>query len=330
MFGEYFSKTAKQLLILASPFQSVVETPRRLEAQPNLMGERLVSRESREVPAGQISLQFPQKLMAFGNIPSERLMNEKTEHESERERLEGSHRAYDRALPVSYNEIARNVSEKAMAANLETHLSRREHSQTVDSYGEVMNSLVKTDTDRAERGLHPAGVRLRESLDSLEDNRGNLQALMSHEQISSPGQLNSDSEFEDDDFNTKCELRRIASSFVPLQTDIENKENSTIFSLRPFRSEAERKKIRENIDRLRSMAKRRDSKERIMVFSRRRDLRSPTTILNSVTSAISDVAGVESVEKEMRMKLAELQKKYREKVRELARLQPKGGYVIQY
>lgn len=51
--------------------------------------------------------------------------------------------------------------------------------------------------------------------------------------------------------------------------------------------------------------------------------------MNSVTSAISDVAGVESVEKEMRMKLAELQKKYREKARELARLQPKYGYVTQ-
>ena len=305
-----------------------METPRRLEAQPNLAGERLVSRESREVPAGQIALQFPQKLMAFGNVASERLAQEKADHEAERERFEGSFRAYDRGLPVNYNEMVRNVSEKAMVPNLESRLPRREHSQRVDSYGEMTNSFVKSDTERSERGLQPANVRLRENVDSFEDNRGNFQALASYEKLSPPDQMGSDSELEDD-FNTKCELRRIASSFVPLKTDLENKENSTIFSLRPFRSEAERKQIRENIDRLRSMAKRRNSKDRFMVFSRRKDLRSPTTILNSVTSAISDVAGVESVEKEMRMKLAELQKKYREKARELARLQPKYGYVIQ-
>lgn len=303
-----------------------METPRRLEAQPNLVGERHVSRESREVPAGQMPLQFPQKLLAFGNIASERLVQEKPDRESERERLEGYYRAYDRGFPVSYNEMTRNVSDKAMAPNLEAHLPSREQSQRVDSYGEAINSFVKSEIERTERGLQPANVRLRENLDSVEDYRGNFQALISHEKLSPPDGLDSDSELEDD-FNTKCELRRIASSFVPLKTDLENKENSTIFSLRPFRSEAERKQIRENIDRLRSMAKRRNSKDRFMVFSRRRDLRSPTTILNSVTSAISDVAGVESVEKEMRMKLAELQKKYREKVRELARLQPKYGYV---
>ena len=305
-----------------------METPRRLEAQPNLVGERLVSRESREVPAGQIALQFPQKLMAFGNVASERLAQEKPDHETERERFEGSFRAYDRGFPVSYNEMVRDVSEKAMVPNLESHLPRRDHPQRADSYGEVTDSFVKSDIERSERGLQPANVGLRENVDSLEDNRGNFQVLSSYEKLSPPDQLGSDSELEDD-FNTKCELRRIASSFVPLKTDLENKENSTIFSLRPFRSEAERKQIRENIDRLRSMAKRRNSKDRFMVFSRRKDLRSPTTILNSVTSAISDVAGVESVEKEMRMKLAELQKKYREKVRELARLQPKYGYVIQ-
>lgn len=304
-----------------------METPRRLEAQPNLAGERLVSRESLEVPAGQIALQFPQKLMAFGNVAAERIAQEKPDHEAERERFEGSFRAYDRGLPVSYNEMVRDVSEKAMP-NVESHLPRRDHFQRVDFYGEVTNLFVKSDVERSERGLQPANGGLRENVDSLEDNRGNFQVMSSHEKLSPPDQLGSDSELEDD-FNTKCELRRIASSFVPLKTDLENKENSTIFSLRPFRSEAERKQIRENIDRLRSMAKRRNSKDRFMVFSRRKDLRSPTTILNSVTSAISDVAGVESVEKEMRMKLAELQKKYREKVRELARLQPKYGYVIQ-
>lgn len=310
------------------PVLSTVETPRRLEAQPNLVGERLVSRESREVPAGQIALQFPQKLMAFGNVASERLAQEKPDHVTEREQFEGSFRAYDKGPPVSYSEMVRDVSENAMVPNLESHLPRREHSQRVDSYGEMTNSFVKSDSKRAERGLQPANVKLRESVDSLEDNRGNFQAMTPYEKLSPSDQIGSDSELEDD-FNTKCEIRRISSSFVPLKTDPENKENSTIFSLRPFRSEAERKQIRENIDRLRSMAKRRNSKDRFMVFSRRKDLRSPTTILNSVTSAISDVAGVESVEKEMRMKLAELQKKYREKVRELARLQPKYGYVIQ-
>lgn len=304
-----------------------METPRRLEAQPNLLGERVVSRESREVATGQVPLQFPQKLMAFENVASERPVQMKPERETERERLESYYRAYDRGLPVSFNEVTCNASDKTVASGLETHLARREQSHTVDSYGEVMNSFVKSAIERTERGLQPANVRLRENLDSLEDNRGNFQAVVSHERPPPPDGFDSDSEFEDD-FNTKCELRRIASSFVPLKTDLENKENSTIFSLRPFRSEAERKQIRENIDRLRSMAKRRSSKDRFMVFSRRRDLRSPTTILNSVTSAISDVAGVESVEKEMRMKLAELQKKYREKVRELARLQPKYGYVF--
>ena len=303
-----------------------METPRRLEAQPNLVGERIVSRETRDMFAGQIPSQFPQKLMANETISSERLVNEKPDLDAERGRLEGSYRAHDRELPASYNEITRNVSKEDMTTNLETRLSRREHSQGVDSY-EEMNSFAKTDYDRGDRGLYLTEVTFRESLDPLEDNRGNLRALMTREKISPSRQLDSDSEFEDDDFNTKCELRRIASSFVPLQTDIENKENSTIFSLRPFRSEADRKKIRENIDRRRSMAKRRNSKDRAMVSSRRKDLRSPTTILNSVTSAISDVAGVESVEKEMRMKLAELQKKYREKMRELARLQPKYGYV---
>ncbi|PFX32012.1 BAH and coiled-coil domain-containing protein 1 [Stylophora pistillata] len=304
--------------------KEIVETPRRLEAQPNLVGERVVSRENREAPAGQIPLQFPQKMMTYENVSSERLVNEKPDLDSGRGRLEDSYRAHDRGLTASYNEINRNVSEEDLATNLETHLSRRKHCQRVDSYGEL-NSFAKTDYDRGERGLRLAEFTFRESLDSLEDNRGNLRALMTREKISPSHQLDSDSEFEDDDFNAKCELRRIASSFVPLQTDSENKENSTIFSLRPFRSEAERRKIRENIDRLRSMAKRRNSKDRITVFSRRKDLRSPTTILNSVTSAISDVAGVESVEKEMRMKLAELQKKYREKMRELARLQPKYG-----
>lgn len=303
-----------------------METPRRLEAQPNLVGERIVSRETREIFAGQIPSQFSQKLMAHETISSERLVNEKPDLDSERGRLEDSYRAHDRELPASYNEITRNVSKEDMTKNLETRLSRREHSQGVESY-EEMNSFAKTDYDRGDRGPYLTEVTFRESLDPLEDNRGNLRALMTREKISPSRQLDSDSEFEDDDFNTKCELRRIASSFVPLQTDIENKENSTIFSLRPFRSEADRKKIRENIDRRRSMAKRRNSKDRAMVSSRRKDLRSPTTILNSVTSAISDVAGVESVEKEMRMKLAELQKKYREKMRELARLQPKYGYV---
>ena len=319
---------AKVLLITKKTyfFYFVVETPRRLEAQPNLVGERLVSRESCEVPTGQVPLQFPQELMVFGNIASERLLKEKAEQDSERERFEVPYRAYDRGRPVSFNEMSHGGSEKAMARNFESHLPRREQSQ---SYGEMVNSFVKSELERTEKGLQPLRVGFRESIESLEDSRTSLQTLISHEKLTPPEQLESDSDYEDD-FRTKCELRRIASSFVPLKPDLENKENSTMFSLRPFKSEAERKQIRDNIDRLRSMAKRRNSKDRFKVFSRRRDLRSPTTIVNGVTSAIGDVAGVESVEKEMRMKLAELQKRYREKVRELARLQPKYGYVIRF
>ena len=307
---------------------SLVETPRRLEAQPNLVGERIVSRESRELPTEQIPLQFPQKLMAFGNIASERLLKERAEQDSERQRFEASFSAYDRGLPVSFNEMSHSGSEKAMTGNLESHLPRRELSQRVQSYGEMMNLFVRSENERAEQGLH-AQVQFgsRESMESQGDSRGNHQTFISRENLSPPEQNESDSDYGDD-FNTKCELRRIASSFVPLKPDLENKENSTIFSLRPFKSEAERKQIRDNIDRLRSMAKRRNSKDRFKVFSRQRDLRSPTTILNDVTSAVGDLAGVETVEKEMRMKLAELQKRYREKVRELARLQPKYGYVI--
>lgn len=291
------------------------------------MGERLVSRESRDLSAGQVPLQFPQKLMAFGNIASERLLKERGEQDLQRDRFESPFRAFDRGPPVSSNEMPCSGPEKIMTVNFEGYIPRREHLQRVESYGEMVNPFVKSENERAEKGLHPVQIGLRESMESQGDTRAGLQTVIPREKLSPPEQTESDSDY-DDDFRTKCELRRIASSFVPLKPDLENKENSTMFSLRPFRSEAERKQIRDNIDRLRSMAKRRNSKDRFKVFSRRRDLRSPTTILNGVTSAIGDVAGVESVEKEMRMKLAELQKRYREKVRELARLQPKYGYVI--
>ncbi|KAJ7373113.1 hypothetical protein OS493_014261 [Desmophyllum pertusum] len=140
--------------------------------------------------------------MAFGNIATERLVKEKPEHELRREGFQGCFRAYERGIPVNYNEMTRNVSDNTMAANLETHLPRREHSQRVDSYGEMMNSFVKSEMERTERRLQHVSVRLRENLESLDDSKGNLHALISHEKLSPPGQLDSESEFEDD-FNTK-------------------------------------------------------------------------------------------------------------------------------
>ena len=274
-----------------------METPRRLEAQPNLLGERLVSRESRELPTGSVPLPFPQKLMAFGNIASERLLREKAEQDSERQRFGKPFRAYDESLSLNFNEMSRGNFEKPIPGNFGDNLPKSEDSHRVQSYGEMMTSFVKSEIERAEKEMQPVHTGLRESVDSQEDSRANFQALVAREKLSPPEHHESDSDYEDD-FRTKCELRRLASSFVPLKPDLENKENSTIFSLRPVKSEAERKEIRDNIDRLRSMAKRRNSKDRFKVFSRRSDLRSPTTILNGVTSAVGgDVAGVESVEK---------------------------------
>lgn len=260
--------------------------------------------------------------MAFGSIASEHLLKEKVKQESERERYEGPFWDLNRGLPINFDEMLRSGTEKSLAGNFERHLLGKENSKRTESYGDLLSSLVKSEIERSEKGRQPVEIGLRESVESQVDPRGNLQTLASSEKLSPVEHLDGNSDYEDD-FRTKCELRRIASSFVPLEPDVENKENSTIFSLRPFKSDAERKQIRDNIDHLRLMAKRRDSKDRFMVFSRRTDVRSPTTILNSVTSAINDVAGLEAVEKEMRMKLAELQKRYREKVRELARLQPK-------
>lgn len=299
--------------------KEIVETPRKLEAQPNLVGERSVTRESRDLPpTGHVPFQLTRKITPFDNFASERLTEDKTRLNFVRERCETSFRVYERELPVNPKEIhvSRNDFEKGSEENFEGYFPRREQSQKNEPYVEMVNSFVKSTFERSERGLQPINVELRQSAKSLEDHRAFIEAPRE--------QTESESDFEDD-LRTKNELRRITSCFMPLEPDLENKENSTIFSLRPLRSEDERKQIREKIDRLRSMAKRRNSKDRFKVFSRGRDVRSPTAILNGVTSAIGDVAGVESVEKEMRMKLAELQKRYREKVRELARLQPKYG-----
>ena len=130
----------------------------------------------------------------------------------------------------------------------------------------------------------------------------------------------------EDSFSTKCELRRLESSFLPVKPDLDtnNKENTAEFTVKTIKTEAERQEIRANIDRLRRLAKRRSSKERFTRFLRRSEVRSPATIVSDVTSGVGDSVGMQDGEKEMRMRLAELQKKYREKARELARLQPKG------
>ena len=53
---------------------------------------------------------------------------------------------------------------------------------------------------------------------------------------------------------------------------------------------------------------------------------SPSSIVNSVSASLNEVLAMNVMEKDIRMRLAELQKKYREKHRELARLQPKGKH----
>ena len=121
-------------------------------------------------------------------------------------------------------------------------------------------------------------------------------------------------------YETKYEYKSFATVMLPCRKDMFLAEKENI--LKQEKIEAERRKIRENINRCRLLAKRRSSKERFTVLSHRRDTRSPTTILNGVTSSISDMIE-NNTEKEMRMKLAELQKRYRERVRELSRLQPK-------
>ena len=121
-------------------------------------------------------------------------------------------------------------------------------------------------------------------------------------------------------YETKYEYKSFAPVVLSCRKDMFSAEKENI--LKQEKIEAERKKIRENINRCRLLAKRRNSKERFMALSQRKDTRSPTTILNSVTSSISDMIE-NNTEKEMRMKLAELQKRYRERMRELSRLQPK-------
>lgn len=121
-------------------------------------------------------------------------------------------------------------------------------------------------------------------------------------------------------YETKYEYKSFAPVMLPCRKDMFLAEKENI--MKQEKIEAERKKIRENINRCRLLAKRRNSKDRFTVLSHRRDTRSPTTILNSVTSSISDMIE-NNTEKEMRMKLAELQKRYRERMRELSRLQPK-------
>ena len=314
---------------------STAQTPRRLEAQPNLAGERSVSRETRQFSPAPDPLHYHEGLLSFGQIASERTVKENVERELVRESIESPYCAFERVPPISYGDVSAHAPIQTTTADSKSRVTDRELALRISLNGaigqpefdriEAKTTNLSNKTPKNERaGLH------KEIVEPWEDSRESLQLLISSEKLSSPGQFDSDSDDFEDDFSTKRELQTIASSFVPVRPDLENKENNKIFSLRPLKSEAERKQIRDNIDRLRSMAKRRNSKDRFMVFSRRKDLRSPATILNSVTSAISELAGVESVEKEMRMKLAELQKKYREKARELARLQPKcrDGYVM--
>lgn len=53
---------------------------------------------------------------------------------------------------------------------------------------------------------------------------------------------------------------------------------------------------------------------------------SPAAVVNNVTASLNEALDTNVMEKDIRMRLAELQKKYREKHRELARLQPRGKH----
>ncbi|XP_048575850.1 uncharacterized protein LOC5520150 isoform X2 [Nematostella vectensis] len=168
--------------------------------------------------------------------------------------------------------------------------------------------------------------------DQLHDHSQGMELLMSLAGERHPGPLESPSNrseifwTEDSGAEEDLEIRTINSSFRPLvrEFDLHDKENSLKHSLDSVKSEEERKRIRENIDRLRKIAKRRTREERFMFFTRSKELRSPTSIVSNVTASINEMLEMNVLEKDIRMRLADLQKKYREKNRELARLQPRN------
>ena len=271
-------------------------------------------------------------LIALGGIATERATKEQNEVPAGGRTSEGSLLGvYEKAPTGKSTEKAprstspkqevRNAKERNCDIKREWRKNRSGFSEGTSKQSKLASGSKLETTNSTRKGLKKFIPETKMEL------HNRLFSMMPLEGVLLPGKsafCESDSDFEDD-FNTRCELRRLESSFLPLKPDLDfnNKENTAEFSVKPIKTEAERQQIREKIDRLRRLAKRRSSKERFTVFSRRTELRSPATIVNDVTSGVTDLAGMQEVEKEMRLKLADLQKKYREKARELARLQPK-------